>query len=260
MATNNKQKADIDKLLPHGMIATKQWLLEQGIGLHALDNHVKSEKLVSLVNGVYSQAGVMLTWQAVVSSLQNFMKEPVLVGGITAIELLGMGHYLEMSGKTTIHLYSDRKAPPWLNKFLPNVNFVWHGTKRLWNPDLSKNKKISTEHKWREDLPALHLSTAEKAYLELLMEVPEKTSFEHADEIMQGLTSLSPRKIKTLLENCKNIKVKRLFFWFAERHNYPWLKKLDHNNYDLGSGKRPLIKGGKLNQKYQITVPEHMHG
>jgi len=188
------------------------------------------------------------------------MKEHVLVGGITAINLLGMGQYLGVSNKATIHLYSSGKAPTWLNKPLPDVAFVWHGTKRLWSPELSQNEKIATQHKWREDLPSLRLSAVEKAYLEVLMDVPEKTDFEHVDVIMQGLTNLSPRKIAILLNDCKNIKVKRLFFWFAERQNYPWFKKVSHDDYDLGSGKRCLIKGGKLVHKYQITAPEHMHG
>jgi hypothetical protein len=40
--------------------------------------------------------------------------------------------------------------------------------------------------------------------------------------------------------------VKRLFLWFAERHEHAWLKKLDRKDVDLGQGKRMLAKGGKL--------------
>ena len=29
---------------------------------------------------------------------------------------------------------------------------------------------------------------------------------------------------------------------------------------ELGKGKRMIVRGGKLNAKYQITVPEDMHG
>jgi hypothetical protein len=33
---------------------------------------------------------------------------------------------------------------------------------------------------------------------------------------------------------------------FAKRPNYPWFRKLDAADYDLGSGKRVVAKGGKL--------------
>jgi hypothetical protein len=46
-----------------------------------------------------------------------------------------------------------------------------------------------------------------------------------------------------------------LFLWYAERHNHAWLKKLDRSGINLGRGKRMLVRGGKLDPKYNITVP-----
>ncbi len=63
-----------------------------------------------------------------------------------------------------------------------------------------------------------------------------------------------------LLINCQSIKAKRLFLWFAERHNHAWLQKLDRSGIDLGKGKRMLVRGGKLDTKYNITVPETLDG
>jgi hypothetical protein len=56
------------------------------------------------------------------------------------------------------------------------------------------------------------------------------------------------------------VKAKRLFFWLAERQGHAWFRKLDPDRFDLGLGKRVLATGGKLDRKYQITVPEDMHG
>jgi glycine/D-amino acid oxidase-like deaminating enzyme len=55
-----------------------------------------------------------------------------------------------------------------------------------------------------------------------------------------------------------SVKVKRLFFFFADRHQHAWLERLDRDAIDLGEGKRMLVKGGKLNKPYQITVPENL--
>lgn len=56
--------------------------------------------------------------------------------------------------------------------------------------------------------------------------------------------------------HCRSVKVKRLFLWFAERHQHAWLNKLDRNRVDLGKGNRMLVRGGKLDPKFKITVSE----
>jgi hypothetical protein len=102
------------------------------------------------------------------------------------------------------------------------------------------------------------VSTPERAILELLDEVPNHETFHQADVLMEGLRNLSRRRLHTLLADCKKVKVKRLFFWFAERHNHAWLQKLDRAGIDLGKGKRMLARGGKLDTKYNVTVPENL--
>jgi hypothetical protein len=72
---------------------------------------------------------------------------------------------------------------------------------------------------------------------------------------MEGLVNLSPRRLQKLLEDCKSVKVKRLFFFLADRHAHAWLKRTERGRIDLGKGKRMLVRGGKLDPKYQITVP-----
>jgi len=67
----------------------------------------------------------------------------------------------------------------------------------------------------------MQVSTPEQAILEVLMSLPGEISFEHAEQLMQELTQLSPRKLESLLQSCKSVKVKRLFFWFTDRFTYP---------------------------------------
>ena len=74
----------------------------------------------------------------------------------------------------------------------------------------------------------------------------------------EGLRTLSPRRLQILLADCRSVKVKRLFFWFADRHNPAWLKQIDRAAISLGTGKRMLVKGGKLDPTYLITVPEDL--
>lgn len=48
----------------------------------------------------------------------------------------------------------------------------------------------------------------------------------------------------------------RLFFVCADRHNHPWRKRLDADEFNLGSGDRALVKGGRIHPRYRIMVPE----
>jgi hypothetical protein len=52
--------------------------------------------------------------------------------------------------------------------------------------------------------------------------------------------------------------VKRVFSFFADRHQHGWMKRTDRSVVDLGNGKRMLVKRGKLDRAYQITVPENL--
>jgi hypothetical protein len=49
--------------------------------------------------------------------------------------------------------------------------------------------------------------------------------------------------------------VKRLFLHLAEALGHPWFRELNLGRINLGSGKRALVPGGRLDPKYLITVP-----
>jgi hypothetical protein len=268
MLFSNK-KSSLLEYVPYGLVVTKSWLLSQGLSRHTLDNWVKSGQLTSIVYGVYKRPDTKLAWKALVYSLQR-MGSDLCPGGVTALSDHGFGHYVELGQFKTIHLYGKDSLPSWLNSLLPDVTFVRHNEKKLLGKGdpsswINLNQEFTAEmsRDMHEGIEPIRISSPEKAWFELLMDVPEKISFEHADQLMQGLGTLSPRKLNKLLEACHNVKVRRLFLWFAERHQHAWFKKLDVNLYTmtsglLGSGKRVLAKGGKLDPKYLITVPEEM--
>ncbi len=198
----------------------------------------------------------MTTWEEVVASLQTLLGLSLIVGGRTALELQGYAHYLALSGPTEIHLYGNEKLPKWLTALSLKQKLVFHNA-HLFETERNSLDKFSTRS-WETKHGTLVISTPERAILEVLNEIPRHESFHHADMLMQGLTNLSPRRLNKLLANCHSIKTKRLFFWFAERHNYSWLSSLNKSEIDLGSGKRMLVQGGELNHKYQITVPRDL--
>ena len=257
-------KQSLKALLPYGMLATKKWLAERGLSAHAIDNAVKTETLLLLATGVYSQYSRSLSWEGLVASMQRMDVNDshnipsVIVGGLSALSLSGLSQYLSLGITPHIHLYTQGKLPSWLKRLSLPIECEGHSTNTIWPEWLVKDKTFIRQHEWEAELPPVYFSCPEKALLELLTDLPESVTFEHADELMQGLVNLSPRKLDTLLKACKSVKVKRLFFWLAKRQAYPWFNKLNVENYDLGSGKRVVAKGGKLDTDYLITVPSHM--
>lgn len=255
---NTQARQQLQKILPLDMIATKSWLEAQGFSIHFLDNAVRNHTLLPLVPGVYARQEIRLTWKGIVTSLQRMTDVPIHPGGLTALELEGLGHYLSKGNKPRIQIYSDTTPPRWLPRIHVSAEFEWHGTRRLWPESVMKNTKLLRQDTWQETCPPLLYSCPEKAILELLSEVPKTISFEHADQLMQGMSNLSPRKLNELLSACGNVKVKRLFLWLAGRHQHAWFKHLTPNLYDLGTGKRLIAKDGRLEPTLQITVPKEM--
>jgi hypothetical protein len=102
---------------------------------------------------------------------------------------------------------------------------------------------------------SIKVSAPERAVMEVLYGVPLVDSYEEARLLMEGLTTLRPRVVQSLLENCASVKVKRLFMLLAENCKHPWVRKVDLSKVDFGKGKRTLVKGGRFDPKYKITVP-----
>ena len=285
MSTVNAQKGaklnQLQRLLPEGLVVDAAWLEAQGYSRGLRSRYLASGWLEQPARGSYRRPGGKLLWQHVVVSLQGLLQFPVIVGGRTALELHGFSHYASRIGPSEVHLYGDKPPPGWVLKLAPHQRLIFHGAKRLFrtqtiadqagslswkpleqcfsDPELPSGGSL-TRLSWGQwDWP-LGLSRPERAILELLDEVPERETFHQADKLMESLRTLSPRRVQQLLEECHNVKVKRLFLWFAKRHGFQWLAQLEQERIDLGKGKRMLVRGGTLDPTYLITVPGDMNG
>jgi hypothetical protein len=256
---NKEAREQLKKLLPVSMVATKQWLLDQGLTLHFVDNAVRSQTLLPLASGVYALHEKSVRWPGVLASLQRMYQKSFHVGGLTALDLAGLTHFLSTGSDVRVDIFSESPLPGWINRIPVAAHFERHSTVRLWPESVMTDPRFLREYSWQEGLPPVIYSCPEKALLEVLTEVPTTVSFEHADALMQGLSSLSPRKIDALLRACRNIKVKRLFLWLAERNGHAWFKRLAPDSYDLGSGKRVIAQQGRLHPRWSITVPREMY-
>lgn len=273
MGIQTKTKLNwLQRSVPEGFVADSAWLEKHGYSRALRNKYVLHGWLEQVARGVYRRPAPKLPgedgqqklhWQPVVISLQTLLGYPYGVGGRTALELQGFAHYLSSGHSREVHLYGTGKPPGWVSKLRLDTRLVFHNAEKLFMKtgggdahDLQQSSTI--RQPWGQWEWPLTMSAPERAILELLDEVPQRETFHQADVLMEGLRNLSPRKLQTLLVACRSVKVKRLFLWFAERHEHAWLKKLDRSRIDLGRGKRMLMRGGKLDPKFNITVPESL--
>lgn len=266
----------LQRELPEGFLVDAAWLEARGYSSSLRNQYVKAGWLDQPARRVYRRTRGPLTWQQVVISLQIFLDHPLTVGGRNALEAQGYAHYLAGSVRE-VHLYGPTRPPTWLGELPLDVTFLWHNSLRLFPDDPVPERNIDRPlSSGGGDLPPappggfmlqsggrvswpVRYSSKERAILELLDELPDRESFHQVDVLMEGLSDLSPRRLQALLEACGSIKVKRLFLFFADRHRHPWRARLETSRIGLGSGKRALVPGGKLDGHYQITVPADLH-
>jgi hypothetical protein len=258
--------------LPEGLLVDAAWLRARGYPSNLLAKYEAAGWLAQPAHRVYQRPRGELSWQQIVISLQTLLGLDLVVGGRTALGLHGFEHYLSQA-TTTVYLYGSTAPPTWLKNLGGKSKFAYRKDARLFVRALASTLPHSLDPPTPSDasLPTslttrpwghwnwpLVLSTPERAILELLDELPEGETFHQADMIMEGLTTLSPARLQELLVDCHSLKVKRLFFFFAERHKHAWLKRLNRSKIDLGRGKRVLVRGGRYDAKYMITVPRDL--
>jgi hypothetical protein len=239
------------KRWPSGTVAVSSWLEKQGAYQQLVQRYEATAWLRRVGQGAYAKAGDKVEWTGGLYALQYQLKLGIHTGGKTALQMQGYAHFLHMGKAPLVTLFGSPgvKLPAWFKQYRWAVN-LRYTTTNLFAGEMDQGLT-------KKDLGpySIKVSTPERAIMEVLYGVPQVDSYEEATLLMEGLTTLRPRLVQSLLENCVSVKVKRLFMLLAENCKHPWVRKVDLAKIDLGKGKRTLVKGGRFDSKYQITVP-----
>ena len=262
MSTETTKKLQsILNAVPNGYMVDAKWLTKNGIAYETFRDYVTRGWLTRVAQGVFQRpdgsplAESHIEWKACLLSLQHIMKRNLHVGGMSALDEQGYSHYLPLGETAPVWVYGA-DIPKWLVRLPLNGKVITRKPTLFTDAFLgisesSITKVVLAPNGWR-----LIMSTPERAILEAIDELPENESFHNLDMIFEGLTTLRPRLLTELLNSCRKIKTKRLFFVFADKHNHAWNKQLDAADFELGKGDRALIKGGKIHPRYRIMVPK----
>jgi len=171
------------------------------------------------------------------------------------LSLLGKAHYLELSAKkATIFGGPDERLPSWFLKHDWGLAIDYHRTSFL-PPDMGLTEVALKNF-------SIRVSGAARAVMECLYLAPRHQELMECYELLEGLNNLRPDHVQALLENCRSVKVKRLFLYLAEKSGHGWFQYLKPDKVDLGSGKRSIVRNGVYVEKYRMTVPKELeeHG
>lgn len=252
MSTENVSKINkLFTLQPPGVVLQSNWLFKQGYSYDLQKRYKKSNWLRSIGTGAFVRNNEQVGYEGAIYAIQNQNNFSIHPGGRTALFLLGKSHYLELSYQRLVLFGSNtEKLPAWFKNGDWNVNISFHQTSFL-PPDLGLTT-IEIKNL------AVKISGLARAILECLYLTPQKQDLVECYELMEGLNSLPPKQVQTLLEACQSIKVKRLFLYMAEKAGHQWFKYLNLENISLGSGTRSIVKNGVYIDKYKITVPKEL--
>ena len=250
---SNETKSKINRLIsqwPRGTVGAASYLNPLGFSYDLLTRYKKSGWIQSFGRGAYTLFGDKVEWPGALYTLQTQLGLNIHAGGKTALELKGYAHYLP-SQQDRIFLYGSQgqTLPAWFKGERLGVHIVMIRT------NLFPQKRREGFSEFRREGFSIRISSPERAAMEMLHLVPGKLTFDESLLIMENLVSLRSEVVQRLLEMCRSIKVKRLFMYLAEKTEHPWLAQLDLSRVDFGKGKRLIIRNGRYDTKYRITVP-----
>lgn len=204
-----------------------------------------------LGKGAFKRPREIVTWQGALYALQSQLRMPIHVGALTALEMSGNSHYVRLA-RTKAYLFSPLNItlPLWFRSHWGDD--VRHVRSKLLPPDVGLTEQLTPGGF------SLKSSSAERAALELLHLAPKEFDLVEIAMMVEGMTSIRPKLMQNLLEQCTSIKVRRLFLYLAERADLPVVRHLAHDRIDLGTGDRSLVTNGRYVAKYQLLLPREL--
>ncbi|MBM7073012.1 type IV toxin-antitoxin system AbiEi family antitoxin [Shewanella sp. 202IG2-18] len=237
-----------------GSIVLQTWLSENDVSHSLTQRYVTSGWLKKLRAGVYfrplSDPNTTPSWSSALQALEQQLNLPVHLAGLSSLKYQGLSHYFQLvESQVWLGVANKRLLPKWFAEFSAQEWLCCNNSKLA---EFSPRDFI----KLTVDGQELKASSPELAAYEVVDSIGKHLSFQHAAELFQGLTNLSPRKVQSLLERSRAIQTNRVFLYLSHYYVHQWAKRLDETKIKLGTGKRQVVKHGKLAENYLITVPE----
>lgn len=185
--------------------------------------------------------------------MQKIYPEAIHIGGISALELHGSTHFVRMSPKTSIYLYSRSvdKLPAWASR----QDWMQASLRLVHTSFLDTDLGLMD---LRDGDFSITASCRERAILEMLYSVNTLFSLVDCNLIMENLNTLRSDMVQSLLNKCHSVKAARLFLFLAKRNGHRWFDELDLTSINLGVGDRQFVVNGAYDAEFKLTYPKEL--
>jgi hypothetical protein len=237
---------------PYSSIYTCSYLNSRGFSYELIKRYRNSGWLRPVGRGAVARVGDEIDWTSGLYAIQTQSSLAIHAGAKTALELQAAGHFIPLGKGQLVFLFGApaTKLPAWFK------NYRWGVSVNYTTTDIFPRAANSAMEDFKVGKYSIRISSRERAIMEVLHLIPQSQDYEEAKLLMEGLRTLRPKLVQSLLEQCGSVKVKRLFMHLAESCNQPWVRKLDLKKVDFGAGKRVIGGGGNFNSRYSISVPK----
>lgn len=228
----------------HGL----RWFEEREIGQRQAFSYFEGGYLEKIGPGVFKRKGDKINPYGLIRFMQDELNLKFHLAGRSALETHGHSHYLSLGDIKLLYLlsYEIKSVPKWLFDLDEGFKLIFNKSSLLREESFITEVEV--------DGFTVKSSCRELAILEFIENLNLSNGLETAQNYTESLLTLREDVLQNVLEQCRSVKVKRVFLYLAETANLPSFKGLILSKVDLGKGKRVVVVGGELNKKYQITV------
>ena len=245
---NEKIKSLISNF-PKDVILTSTILKEKGFKQEDIKNCINLGWLKEIYDDTYIRFYEELTVDGALWTIQQDCPRIHIGGRVGLDKYYGICRYVRVE-KETIFLNSNCKLPQWFLALFKDKVKIFETDFIPFNLGL---KQYENKYGLKFNIPC-----QEMASLELLYLVPKYISSVEAFEIGEFFYSLRPKTLQKLLENCKDIKVKKLILEIANNFKYDWLEELNLNKIQLDNKITEIDKDGDLYANYGLILDKEI--
>lgn len=210
---------------PTGVPYTSNMLRNLGFSRQLVHQYVKSGWLTPLGGNCYQRTDEDITRDGFLWT------QAVYIGGKSALAERGFKNF-QLDGNQKLSLYGSKKTklPEWFkNKFKCELI-----TNKLFD-ELNCHILLNVKRMDENNIISPFVSEPERAFLEILDKVQVRDECDKAADIMKQILPLRIDVMQRLLEICKRIKVKRLFFYLDDQLNLQLKHQFDLSRIDFGA-------------------------
>lgn len=239
------------KCVPNTPI-TSLYLKHLGISNQLQYKYVTSGWLERLGPGAFKFPKAQVTWEGAVFSLQQQLEKTIHLGGRSALEYYGMGHFLSLSVQK-IFLFKPplERLPTWFSEYAwDNVELVLISSS-LFNSELGLEKETVGGFEMTASAP-------ERAAFEVASLVGKHHSLDELVLLSENFSNFRPALMQGLFKACHSKTAKRVLLMLGRFHGHLWFNHLNLNAIDIGSGVIQLEGGGTYIKAVKLSIPKRL--